>query len=130
LLVEWSKSGARAARWSEDVTLLLEEMRRVLWFLKWKRQWWMDQGRLRHNAREDVREGLVAYSCKQAAILDSMARRFADDWYPFLSSHGMATEWPEEYLEGRLCNSEGMIRQEMEEEDDDAESEMEDDMFD
>jgi hypothetical protein len=101
LHIEWSKSGARAARWSEDTTLLVEEMRRVLWYFRWRRQWWHQQANLRHNARADIREGLVAYSSKQAAVLDHLAVRFADEWYSFLTTHGFDTEWPEEYLEGR-----------------------------
>ncbi|KAG1851559.1 hypothetical protein C8R48DRAFT_750003 [Suillus tomentosus] len=34
--IEWCKARARAARWSEEVDLLLEEMRRVLAYLEWE----------------------------------------------------------------------------------------------
>lgn len=36
LHIEWCKSQARARRWSEEVALLLEEMRRVTAFLDWQ----------------------------------------------------------------------------------------------
>ena len=37
---EWAKSRAQAARATEEVLLLREEMRRVLDFLGWKADWW------------------------------------------------------------------------------------------
>ena len=40
LRIEWCKARARAQRWSEEVRLLLEEMRRVLQFLQWKALVW------------------------------------------------------------------------------------------
>ena len=42
--LEWSKAYARKARWSEEVKLLKEEMRRVLEFLKWKSTDWFCRG--------------------------------------------------------------------------------------
>ncbi|KAG1800908.1 uncharacterized protein HD556DRAFT_1430245 [Suillus plorans] len=38
--IEWCKARARAARWSEEVDLLLEEMRRVLVYLEWEIEAW------------------------------------------------------------------------------------------
>ena len=46
---EWAKCHARAARWSEEVRLLVEEMRRVLWFAQWKVNWWGCQATLRQD---------------------------------------------------------------------------------
>src|SRR4051794_22222389 len=40
LRIEWMKSRARAARWSEEVLLVVEEMCQVMQFLKWKAEWW------------------------------------------------------------------------------------------
>lgn len=41
--VEWARVRARAKRWGEEKIQLQEEMRRVIVFLEWKRQWWLDQ---------------------------------------------------------------------------------------
>ncbi|KAG2130405.1 uncharacterized protein EDB93DRAFT_1243278 [Suillus bovinus] len=38
--VEWCKACARANRWSEEVELLLKEMRRVIVSLRWQAEWW------------------------------------------------------------------------------------------
>jgi hypothetical protein len=126
--VEWAKSRARALRWGEEVTLLVEEMRRVLWFLRWKREWWMKQSNLRQNVREEVREGLVAYSFKQAAIFDQMMKHFGKEWYTFLRRNGLDTEWPEECMDVEIDGEkEGMEGEAVM---DDDMLEIEDDMFD
>ena len=49
-----------------------------------------------------MKEGLLAYASKQAAILTQMGRRFADEWYPILLRGGLSAEWPEEYLKGQV----------------------------
>ncbi|KAG1721861.1 uncharacterized protein EDB91DRAFT_1210239 [Suillus paluster] len=41
--LEWCKARAHAHRWSEEVELLLEEMRRVIVFLKWQAAWWKER---------------------------------------------------------------------------------------
>jgi hypothetical protein len=74
-----------------------------------------------------VREGLFAYSCKQAAILDGMAKQFANEWYPFLAAHGCVMEWPTEYVGGIQEAMMGAMEEEVAEDDD---SEIDDDMFD
>jgi hypothetical protein len=102
LRAEWAKTRARAARWSEEVVLLAEEMRRVLCFLKWKAKWWIDRQDLRTDVRPDIQEGLVAYSQKQSAILLRMATRFANQWRPTLFTRGLPVDWPSEFL---LCHS-------------------------
>ena len=102
LRTEWTKCHARASRWSEEVTLLIEEMRCVLWYLSWKRQWWVNHAHLRTDARLDVQMGLAGYAEKQAALLFRMGKRFADEWYPILIGKGFLTEWPEEFLDGRF----------------------------
>jgi hypothetical protein len=92
ICVEWAQSRARAARWDEEVKLLVEEMRRVLQFLRWKERWWKDQGEQRRDARSDVLEGLKAYAGKQASIMGQLARRFADEWKPVLMRLGLEME--------------------------------------
>ena len=89
-------------------------MRRVLCFLKWHEQWWIDQGERRGNARSDIQDGLKAYAAKQARIMGGLAQRFADEWYPLVTRRGIAADWPET-LKGK--------RQVVEEKKDDAEME-------
>jgi hypothetical protein len=129
LRTEWAKAKARATCWSEEVSLVREEMRRVLCFIQRKRNWWLDNSKLRTDARSDVQEGLLAYGSKQAAILTQMGRRFADEWYPILARSGMSAEWPEEYLrgQGRYVVEEERAQTVVQ---DDEELEIEDDWFD
>jgi hypothetical protein len=46
LRVEWAKSRARAARWTEDTSLLEDEMRRVIEFQECRAGWWRTQAHL------------------------------------------------------------------------------------
>lgn len=48
-------------RWEEEVTLLIEEMRRVVEYGKWKAKWW---GELTDSipGSEPLREGVCAYA--------------------------------------------------------------------
>jgi hypothetical protein len=81
------------------VTLLVEEMRRVLWFFWWRRTSWLEKGQECGHVREDLKEGLAGYAAKQAAILEGLGEQFANEWYLTLVSHGLDTEWPRRYLE-------------------------------
>jgi hypothetical protein len=96
LRVEWCKARARALRWTEEVCLLLEEMRRVLQFLEWKASVWEarattfgDDGDAEHNTIELVgsrlllhnrQEGLRAYALYQAWIQRELCRKFRSLW--------------------------------------------------
>lgn len=82
--LEWSKARARAARWSEEVTLLREEMRRVLAFLRWKSSNWLQNGdphtvslltKCPHRL-----EGLRAYACRQANVFSNIHNHFLSVW--------------------------------------------------
>jgi hypothetical protein len=100
LRVEWMKSRARAERWSEEVLLVEEEMRRTLAFLDWKALWWIEQSKLRQNASSILQEGCTAYATKQADVLHIMAFSFAKEWQPILEAHGMSTlGWPATYVQ-------------------------------
>jgi hypothetical protein len=96
--VEWAKTKARADRWREEVLLVTEEMRRVLYFLQWKAQWWSSQSALRLDAPTRVQQGIAAYAAKQAAISHSMAGSFATKWYPTLKKSQISVDWPSRYL--------------------------------
>lgn len=55
-------------RWSEEVLLLCEEMRRVQQFFRWHAHWWEEQvGRIPDLSMEDA-EGAAAYAARQAYI--------------------------------------------------------------
>ena len=78
---------------------MMEEMRHVLCFIQWKRNWWIRTGALREGIRLDIQEGLMAYASKQAVIWTQMGRRFADEWYPILVKSGLSAEWPQEFCQ-------------------------------
>ncbi|KAF4603264.1 hypothetical protein EYR38_003677 [Pleurotus pulmonarius] len=94
LKAEWAKSRARAARWTEEQDLILEEMRRVLAYLKWQASWWEEQAtRQSDNVTPAVLDSLSAYAAKQASILRHLRRRFACMWRPWLLSYGLDASW-------------------------------------
>ncbi|KAJ7128209.1 hypothetical protein C8R43DRAFT_897228 [Mycena crocata] len=67
--VEWSKVKARRDRWVEEVQLLLEEMKRVLRYLRWRSTWWESRRRLRtERVSPELRAGLDAHAAGHAAI--------------------------------------------------------------
>ncbi|KAG1856534.1 hypothetical protein C8R48DRAFT_608216, partial [Suillus tomentosus] len=78
--IEWCKARARAARWSEEVELLAEEMRRVLAFLEWQGHWWHERAVLRPSEKITEQEGLCAYAYRQAALRFAMRNSFQARW--------------------------------------------------
>ncbi|KAF8125287.1 hypothetical protein EV363DRAFT_1402521 [Boletus edulis] len=65
LRVEWCKVRARSHRWTEEVILLLEEMRRVKQFFDWKVQWWREQS---------------AYGSRQATLFAELKASCEKKW--------------------------------------------------
>nr|GAT50926.1 predicted protein [Mycena chlorophos] len=86
LRIEWARTRARSLRWSEELDLLEEEMRRILQFLIWRADWWDERASLRENNTEtagdstELREGLHAYSARQAALQRELSEAFKRDW--------------------------------------------------
>lgn len=78
--VEWCKSRARALRATEEVTLLKEEMRRALAFLRWKGNWWLERRHARPGVSKDMLEGISAFATTQAEIQNSLANHFQKLW--------------------------------------------------
>ncbi|KAJ7704636.1 hypothetical protein B0H14DRAFT_2647595 [Mycena olivaceomarginata] len=64
--VEWCRARARKVRWSEEVMLLREEMRRVLRYLAWQGVWWRAHALLRSDVSRSITAGIEAYALKQA----------------------------------------------------------------
>lgn len=55
-------------RWSEEVRLLQEEMRRVLAYHEWHADWWELLAFAKTGLSPDKEEGSVAYAYRQASI--------------------------------------------------------------
>lgn len=78
--IEWAKARARCLRWTEEVHLLKEEMRRVRKTLEWKAAWW-DERRTGWDALDEpTREGVWAYASRQASIQRALHARFTRIW--------------------------------------------------
>ena len=80
LRAEWAKSRARAARATEEVLLLREEMRRVLEFLAWKADWWSRQVSWRKDINKDLAEGVCAYAHTQVDLQTTLSTEFRTIW--------------------------------------------------
>ncbi|KII87217.1 hypothetical protein PLICRDRAFT_112660, partial [Plicaturopsis crispa FD-325 SS-3] len=94
LRIEWCNARARAMRWSEDVILLEEEMRRVKAYFSWEAEqwderakgwdtceniWWNSDQYLRAMTA-DYAEGLRAYALRQADLRRALRTRCEDNW--------------------------------------------------
>jgi hypothetical protein len=55
-------------RYSEEVVLLAEEMRRVLQFLQWHATWWEARMYMWEGLSAEDDEGMVAYAKRQASL--------------------------------------------------------------
>ncbi|KAF9513470.1 hypothetical protein BS47DRAFT_1261818, partial [Hydnum rufescens UP504] len=81
LRAEWARSCTCMQRWMEEVRLLQEEMCRVLKFCDYHAAWWdARQTKWESGLPLDVRNGVWAYTTKQAAILCNRAKEFARIW--------------------------------------------------
>ena len=82
--LEWSKARARKDRWKEEVSLLREEMRRVLVFLKWRSNSWLRKGDARAISLlatcPHLLEGLHAYACRQSYLFRDICHHFLRIW--------------------------------------------------
>ena len=98
--VEWATSFARLERWTEEIELLQEEMRRVVAFLEWKAVDWLAKREARSAlVTPDIQSGLDAYARKQAAVYRGLAVSFSVLWRPTLVSHKLKYSWATEYLQ-------------------------------
>ena len=77
---EWAKSRAHVNRCKKEVQLLREEMRRVLVFLEWKSEWWLQRLGLREGLSRDLDEGLKAFAMGQADLQRRLAVHFREIW--------------------------------------------------
>lgn len=94
LCCEWARSKAQADRWSEEVTLVIEEMCRTLSFLEWKAGWWTSAGTLQIGIAKDMAGGYAAYAAKQEQVMHQMAIAFAMKWHPIHVRNNIQMDWP------------------------------------
>ncbi|KJA15107.1 hypothetical protein HYPSUDRAFT_208168 [Hypholoma sublateritium FD-334 SS-4] len=80
LRLEWAQSRAHAQCCKEELQLLLEEMRRMLDFLKYKADWWENEAMSRMTASPELREGLSSYAASQADVQTGLASSFVWLW--------------------------------------------------
>jgi hypothetical protein len=77
--IEWAKARARYLRWSEEVQLLKEEMRRVRKTLEWEARQW--EGRTEPwTADAAAAEGIMAYAMRQAQVRRDLLCHFTRMW--------------------------------------------------
>ncbi|KAF7983646.1 hypothetical protein HWV62_20596 [Athelia sp. TMB] len=77
---EYLKARARKHRWTEEVQLLIEEMRRVLRYLNWRADWWRKRETSWDDMGDDVSDGLSAYAARQADLCEAIAAHFQEKW--------------------------------------------------
>lgn len=80
LRVQWAKSKASARSWADDVRLLVEEMCRVEAATRHIADRWTRESKLRLTAPSELQEGLAAYAFRHAAMEESLASKWAEQW--------------------------------------------------
>ena len=80
LRIEWAKSRARYLRWSEEVLLLKEEMRRVRKTLEKRVTWWQEREDPWEGLDRAEAEGVRAYAKRQAMMEQLLYERFTCLW--------------------------------------------------
>ncbi|KAG1800650.1 hypothetical protein EV424DRAFT_1474814 [Suillus variegatus] len=86
LRVEWCKARAQASRWSEEFSLLIEEMQRVLVFFRWEMTQWNERSITRSFTKDADREGSIAYAERQVSVREGLVARFSTLWSGTLSA--------------------------------------------
>ena len=95
---EWMTCRARADRWTEELDLLQEEMRRTVAFLEWKSSSWGEGvGSRSGSVTADIQCGIDAYALKQASVYHELAVSLASQWLPHLLTLGLDTSWTKAY---------------------------------
>lgn len=97
--VEWAKLWARSLRWTEEVNLTCEEMRRVIIYCDWKSRWWLIQRYRRRDVSPELAAGLAAYGEKQSNIYKGFAKTFGKQWSVLLRRNSIPVPWPSEFTD-------------------------------
>ncbi|KAJ7049499.1 hypothetical protein C8F01DRAFT_1352483 [Mycena amicta] len=78
--VQWTKAKARHDRWVEEVEIVWEEMRRVLWCLETVQREWRGRAEGRNEGDAELAAGARAYAMRQQAIYQHVALSFRAQW--------------------------------------------------
>ncbi|KAF7290624.1 hypothetical protein MIND_01302600 [Mycena indigotica] len=78
--VQWSKAMARRDRWTEEVELLREEMKRVLRSLAKLQAIWLARAEMREVDDPSLVGGLRAYALRQVAMYKEISAAFYARW--------------------------------------------------
>jgi hypothetical protein len=93
--IDW----ARALHWSEEVDLLLEEMRHSVTTYTHVLQTWTRRAHevteLKPHLTKDIACGLQAYAYRQADTWSLLAIASVRLWVPFLHKNNLTIDWPE-----------------------------------
>lgn len=108
LKIEWCKARARYERWEEEVILLVEEMRRVQEYARWKADWWMSRVDLRFAVSTELREGTRAYAEEHAERELNRVSRLERAWggLSVLAENVLAKRSPEAPIQVELDEEE------------------------
>ncbi|KAJ8515304.1 hypothetical protein ONZ45_g7245 [Pleurotus djamor] len=94
LRLEWTKSQARVNRWTEELTLTTEEMRRTAVYLEAKAtSWYSRMARSRKGSSSEIEEGLGAYGYRQAALYRALKAKFVASWKPTLAGNNIDVDF-------------------------------------
>ncbi|KAF7329538.1 CxC2 domain-containing protein [Mycena kentingensis (nom. inval.)] len=78
--VQWAKARARRDRWTEEVELLQEEMRRVLRSLDWAEKQWQARVLVERVVDGELSAAMTAYALRQAAVHRRISDSFRGKW--------------------------------------------------
>ncbi|KAJ7687061.1 hypothetical protein B0H14DRAFT_2654047 [Mycena olivaceomarginata] len=92
--VEWCYARACKMRWSEEVMLLREEMRRVVRYLGWQTDWWRDRAEVRRRLTREVAAGVRAYALKQGDWHERLAGFLRVKWNVSATAAAQAEQTP------------------------------------
>ena len=101
LRVEWCKAQERAARYEEEVQLVVEEMRQTVTYFEWLACEWERRATTPLKGGSEVdsttEAGTSAYAYKQAATYHKMVNVFVTDWYGSLKAKSLGSAWLRHY---------------------------------
>ncbi|KAJ7096175.1 hypothetical protein C8R44DRAFT_644543, partial [Mycena epipterygia] len=80
LHIEWCKAYSRTHRWTEDVVLVEEEMRRTIEFGYWSAGEWQARATARTGVSDELQEGLGAYAAEQVQRERSTCLELQKKW--------------------------------------------------
>jgi hypothetical protein len=93
--LDWARSRSRAHRWTEEIKLLVEEMRWVALSFMNASETWLARAGTSEQFPEDISRGLDAYAFRQANVWSSLAISCIRSWSPFLEQNGLEITWPD-----------------------------------